>query len=350
MISYAIELVKQLIISGYLSTAPKILSIVFHFLYRFLTVYAQLTFPKTAIEYSRRIVYNNQDERGIIMQTDFSNIKCIAFDLDDTLLANDKTISARTLTALSAVTQKGIAVIPVTGRAYSTLPSCLKEIQGLSLAVTSNGAAIYDLRTGSRVHDWLLEAKDVRAIMRAVGNFFVEGQLTYEAFVDGVAYASADFIAAPTRFGVPESAVSYIRQTRRPDRFMIDFIFEHAKNMDSLGLILKDAGLCRMIENVIRRSAQNVYITSSVPYRMEISHADSGKAAGLGYVLDQLEISADEVLAFGDGESDAEMLRFAGIGAAMKNACESCKDASDYVTDYSNQEDGIADFIEKNLL
>lgn len=282
--------------------------------------------------------------------TDFSKIKCIAFDLDDTMLNSDKTLSDRTTAALTAALEKGIAVIPVSGRSYATLPACIREITGISHAVTSNGAAIYNFKTDDRIHEWLLEPKDVRSIMRSVGNFFLEGQITYEAFVDGVAYASTDYVMQPTKFGVPANAVSYVRQTRHPNRFIIDFIFDNAKKMDSLDLILKDAGLYRMIENTIKRTTDNVYITSSVPYRMEISSKESGKASGLKYALDLLGISPEETLAFGDGDNDAEMIKTAGIGVAMKNATERCKENADFVTEYTNNEDGAADFIEKNIL
>lgn len=137
------------------------------------------------------------------MQTDFSKIKCIAFDLDDTVLNENKELSDRTRAALSKAAEAGIALVPVSGRSYDTFPACIRELPGVSYAVTSNGSAIYDGQTGKRVHSWLMKAKDVRAIMRSVGNFFLEGQITYEAFVDGTAYASADYIADPTRFGVP---------------------------------------------------------------------------------------------------------------------------------------------------
>ena len=194
-----------------------------------------------------------------------------------------------------------------------------------------------------------MEARDVRAIMRSVGSFFLEGQITYEAFVDGVAYASADYVANPTRFGVPRSAVSYIQQTRHPDRYIIDFIFENAGKLDSLDLILKESGMYRMIENAVKRGSENVYITSSVPYRMEISSKESGKASGLKYVLDQLGIGPEEVIAFGDGDNDAQMLQFAGTGIAVKNATENCKESADATLELTSAEDGVADYLEKYL-
>ena len=186
--------------------------------------------------------------------------------------------------------------------------------------------------------------------MKGVGNFFMEGQITYEAFMDGAAYASADFVAAPSRFGVPQSAVSYIQQTRRPNRFIIDFIFENAGKLDSLSLILKSAGLYKLIESSIKRNADNVYVTSSVPYRIEISNGESGKASGLSYVLNLLGIAPAEVIAFGDGDNDADLLKYAGTGVAVQNASALCKENADIILELSGNQDGVADFLEKNLL
>ena len=45
-------------------------------------------------------------------------------------------------------------------------------------------------------------------------------------------------------------------------------------------------------------------------------------------------------MAFGDGENDMDMLRFAGVGVAMGNACDAVKAAADYVTDTVDN-DGI---------
>ena len=51
-----------------------------------------------------------------------------------------------------------------------------------------------------------------------------------------------------------------------------------------------------------------------------------------------------EIMAFGDGENDMDMLRFAGIGVAMGNASDMVKAAADYVTD-TVDENGIEDAL-----
>jgi hydroxymethylpyrimidine pyrophosphatase-like HAD family hydrolase len=57
-------------------------------------------------------------------------------------------------------------------------------------------------------------------------------------------------------------------------------------------------------------------------------------------VLEHYGIRQEEMIAFGDGENDMEMLQFAGIGIAMGNAEKEVKAVADYVTD-DIDDDGI---------
>ena len=60
-------------------------------------------------------------------------------------------------------------------------------------------------------------------------------------------------------------------------------------------------------------------------------------------------IKPEETVAFGDAENDIPMLKTAGIGVAMGNATAPVKTAADAIT-ASNNDDGIALWLEKNLL
>ena len=57
-----------------------------------------------------------------------------------------------------------------------------------------------------------------------------------------------------------------------------------------------------------------------------------GKVTGIRRWLEGKGISPSEIIAFGDGENDRDMLEFAGIGVAMGNAWDMTKAAADYVT------------------
>jgi hydroxymethylpyrimidine pyrophosphatase-like HAD family hydrolase len=56
--------------------------------------------------------------------------------------------------------------------------------------------------------------------------------------------------------------------------------------------------------------------------------------------MDYLHLSKEDVIAFGDGPNDFEMIEFAGTGVAMGNASDDLKELADYITDAVN-EDGV---------
>ena len=65
-----------------------------------------------------------------------------------------------------------------------------------------------------------------------------------------------------------------------------------------------------------------------------------GKVAGIRRVLEDFAISREEIMAFGDGENDMDMLEFAGTGIAMGNADPQVKARADEVTE-SVDENGV---------
>ena len=62
-----------------------------------------------------------------------------------------------------------------------------------------------------------------------------------------------------------------------------------------------------------------------------------------------LGIKREEIMACGDGDNDADMLREVGLGVAMENAIDTVKEAADYIT-VSNNEQGAAKAIERFAL
>ncbi len=62
-------------------------------------------------------------------------------------------------------------------------------------------------------------------------------------------------------------------------------------------------------------------------------------------MIERYGIRQDEIMAFGDGENDIDMIEFAGIGVAMGNADEEVKQRADYVTDNVNR-DGVRKALE----
>lgn len=73
---------------------------------------------------------------------------------------------------------------------------------------------------------------------------------------------------------------------------------------------------------------------------MDIFLPDGGKVYGIQKFCEREGLGRESVIAFGDGDNDIQMLRFAGLGVAMGNAPDNVKAEADYVTDPVD-EDGI---------
>jgi hydroxymethylpyrimidine pyrophosphatase-like HAD family hydrolase len=74
---------------------------------------------------------------------------------------------------------------------------------------------------------------------------------------------------------------------------------------------------------------------------LDLAPVGVSKASGLQLVVDELGLTAADVLAIGDGRNDLEMLRWAARGVAMGQAVPEVHEAADASTD-SVLEDGAA--------
>ena len=87
-------------------------------------------------------------------------------------------------------------------------------------------------------------------------------------------------------------------------------------------------------------------LNKSEAFYLEIMQKNDNKAKALQLLLDELGLTADDLLAFGNNQNDLEMIKLAKIGVAVGNAVVELKEKSDYITE-SNDNDGVALFLEQ---
>jgi hydroxymethylpyrimidine pyrophosphatase-like HAD family hydrolase len=111
-------------------------------------------------------------------------------------------------------------------------------------------------------------------------------------------------------------------------------------------------------ENGIREQIRQELAAYPGEYRMElfgngivadIYAPDANKMTALVHLTERLGIAPENCIAFGDGKNDMEMIRWAGIGIAMGNACPELKAAADAVCG-ATWEDGIEKHLQKRNL
>lgn len=268
------------------------------------------------------------------------NIQCIALDLDRTTLDAGGHLSPGNRQALERAIASGVHIVIASGRAFATLPKDVVSIPGLEYAITSNGAAVYHIPTGTCLRRCLLRPRSVEAILRLTA----AEPVAYEAFVDGKAYGDADYIRDPVKYGASPRAVEYVRSTRHLEEDITGFIRSHIEELDSMDVIVRDGAMKERLSAILRENVPDIYLTSSVPQLIELSHRDAGKHAGVRFLTELLGLSPSAVAAFGDGDNDADMLACVGCGIAVANASPACLAAADRITG-RHDEDGVAQGI-----
>jgi hydroxymethylpyrimidine pyrophosphatase-like HAD family hydrolase len=116
-------------------------------------------------------------------------------------------------------------------------------------------------------------------------------------------------------------------------------------------LIPGDPMLLQPLEILIRTYlGSDITLFTRKPYFLEILPRETDKGTALARVAEILGIEQRAVMAIGDSMNDEAMIRWAGVGVAMANADDRIKKIADIVTEKTNDEDGIADFIEQRIL
>lgn len=261
----------------------------------------------------------------------------LAVDLDETLLADDNTVTPRTAAALDAWQASGRRIVIATGRpprSTRSIPSFLHDYPWICY----NGAWIEEQR--EVLYRSVIPVEDARAIVGAIQR------------------------AAPAcRLGVEISDRLYInREVAWPGAHLVSDVLAHtdrpaAKILTSLEEL--DAGQAfpgngqesdvKPSEALLRGLPKSARALISPKYDLiQVIPCGASKAAALRWLLKRWGVGMDEVISFGDDVNDVEMVAEAGLGVAMANAVPEVRAAADRVT-VSNVEDGVAVVLEEIL-
>lgn len=261
--------------------------------------------------------------------------KLLALDMDGTLLGSDGKIPERNKQAIKKALQNGVHVAISTGRSFSGARRCAKELGLTAPVIAYNGAMLCDPVTGETLFSVELSEHDARLAIDlgirhgttlciwSKGELFgypINGRVLDYVNYAGVQPKPADDLDALCRRGVTK-VLWYDDASRVP-------------------------GLWQEMK---AQPFENVTVTPSNPDFLEFFSGDVSKAVALQKLCDLLGVSRAETVAVGDGANDMEMLRFAGLGAAMGNAHDAVKACASAVVS-TNDGGGVAEAIERWFL
>lgn len=267
-------------------------------------------------------------------------IRLLALDLDGTTLRSNNTLSPVVKAAIERAIASGIEVVAASGRPCGSMPESVLSIDGVDYAITSNGAAVYD-KNKNCIHKSLLDENEVKKLLEITEPY----DLIFEAFIDGLTYTDLRYIKEPLKYGCSEAYIDYVRSSHGHIEDMRRFIYEHRKELDSVEYVCTDKALRNSIRQKISENTSEFFITSSSENFVEFTAKNATKANAVKWLCNYLGIDFSHTAACGNADNDADMIKLAGLGAAVKNASPLCIESADIVV-ASNNDDGVADLID----
>lgn len=250
-------------------------------------------------------------------------VKSIFFDIDGTLISfKTHKMPESTRKALNELRKKGVKLFIATGRSPFAIPS-IRHILDFEFDgyVMLNGQ--YCLIDNKIIRDEPLPMESFKSILpymekNKIACEFLEIDYTYSNLINDRVIELRKFLG---------NTVS-------------NFPLEDSSRAESK----KTYQLCAYVkENEEKEFFENMPGCRGVRWNslfIDVIPENGGKGEGIKAMLKYLKISEEEVMAFGDGGNDIEMLQAVEYGIAMGNAGENVKEAALYVTK-DVDEDGI---------
>jgi len=262
------------------------------------------------------------------------NIQAIAFDLDDTLLRDDRTISPYTIAVLRQAHEAGVRIIPASGRVRDSMIGFVRQIGCADIYISGNGAQVW-----SPEHELLMDECLSAELAREIGQFAEEQHCYAQTYAgehfyynhDG--YWAREYAAFASLTGFRVGSLAEYQKTSTPKVLI----------MDSPERI---AELYRLAQE---RFGVRTAIACSKPTFLEINPIRATKGNALSWCAQRLGFSLENTMAFGDSLNDLSMLTAVGHGVAMENAWEAVK-AHGFPLADRNENDGVARYIEEHVL
>lgn len=264
--------------------------------------------------------------------------KLIVLDLDGTTLKNDQTISLKTKQTLQKAREIGHEVMIATGRPYRLSNMFYNELELTTPIVNFNGAVYHHPRIPEFI-DSYHHSIDLELVHELL-------DFTSHLPLRNIAAEVEDFVFIREKNeSVPDSMHLGLENVKIGD-------IRKNVNMDPTSVLL--FGQDEQLDLI--RSYLDQKLSSKLSYTtwgatwpaVEIIKHGINKAVGIRAAAKSLGFDRKDIIAFGDELNDLEMLDYAGVGVAMANGNEQAKAAANTTT-LSNEEDGIAIYLQENL-
>lgn len=268
-------------------------------------------------------------------------IRLIFVNLDGTLLSGPRRMSEKAKRTIATVREAGVEIVLVSSRAPRAIRPFHQQLGLQTPFIACNGALLWNVQTASGVTHVPMDpelAKDVLEVGRRL-DAAVNIESDDEWFADRLSEVLAEGIRSREMAG--PNAVGPLDEVLHAgdpiDKVFLDFRDLSSDTVKAALLTLK------------RSFGDRATIYETAPGFIDITAQEATKATMAQMLARNMQIPAEQTMAIGDHDSDAQLLQWAGIGVAMGNASPAAKGSADVITS-SNLRDGVAEALEQWVL
>lgn len=257
--------------------------------------------------------------------------KLIALDLDGTLLNNDGIVSDATKLHLQKLKEKGHIITIATGRILNRALVGTDGAEFANYIVSDAGAAVF--KNDGINKEWKEVYAQVlsKEIVENIASYYDKDKFMTINICDRNKIHHYDQTVNITEFLENINEIIHVSVSFINNEFVEEYLKIFTKKFPMLKVeIMQDS-------------------FGEVKW-LEIARKGVEKYKGITEVAKLEGILNKNIIAFGDGLNDVEMLKKCGIGVAMQNALPKVKEQADYITSRTNNENGVVEFLKEYLV
>lgn len=259
-------------------------------------------------------------------------IKMIIVDLDGTLLNEEGKITENTKKYLCSLKEKGYIIIIATGRTCTSALTATDGAKFASFIIFNQGSCIYEIPTKKYIFEHYINKTQLSKILDFYDQTFhyieiASNTVNYKLWNH---FENNDLVKSINK---KEDVLALKEPISRIT------IFKHKKED-----ILK---LYKQLKSTFLLNVLLMQDSFTDHQWIDITPMNCTKMNTILWLAKYLNLNSNEMITFGDGLNDIEMLKKCGYGVAMQNALPEVKKAADFTTIYDYNHDGVINFLKK---
>ena len=251
-----------------------------------------------------------------------------AIDIDDTLVGRDKQISPENRESVRTLQSLGCRIILATGRRHANALSNARHLGLEDFVVSTQGARAEHTGTGEVIHAATLNPHDARAL--------IEEGITRGFTI--LLWLKDEIVAQ----GAERWIEHYYEETHDDPVTPADPLAYLDQPAEKVVWLDETAPLFAAQQEILPQSAGRFNALMTTNHSLEFAAPHANKDIGVAAVARYYQIPRDAVLAFGDGNNDASMLAWAGLGVAMAHGRPSAHAAAKLIAEEGDHRSALA--------